>query len=75
MCCNLQSMAMLDHGLPILMPKISADDDPGEFPADMVLRCGNDIGDELFSPRKIHTPDPRLPHAVDELIAAMSEGR
>lgn len=68
-------MAMLDHGLPILVPKISSEDDPAEFPADMVVRCGNHIGDEIFALRKVHTPDPRLPHAVDELIAAMSESR
>ena len=68
-------MAMLDHGLPILVPRIATYDDPAEFPAHLVLRCGDRIGDEIFSPRKAPAPDPQLPRAVDELIAAMSEGR
>ena len=66
-------MAMLDHGLPLLVPRISTHDDPAEFPAQLVRRCGDRIGDEIFAPRTAHAPDPRLPRAVDELIAAMSD--
>ena len=67
-------MAMLDHGLPILVPRITSHDDPAEFPAHLVLRCGDRIGDEVFSPRNAMVPDPQLPRAVDELVAAMSRG-
>ena len=66
-------MAMLDHGLPLLVPRISTHDDPAEFPAQLVRRCGDRIGDEIFAPRTARAPDPRLPRAVDELIAAMSD--
>ncbi len=65
-------MAMLDHGLPILVPRITSEDDITEFPAHLVLRCGNRIGDELFSKNPAFPPDPQLPRAVDELVAAMS---
>ena len=68
-------MAMLDHGLPILVPRITSHDDPTEFPAQLVLRCGNSIGDEVFSPRHPLAPNPQWPHAVDELVAAMSTGK
>ena len=68
-------MAMLDHGLPLLVPRVFPQDDPAEFPAHLVLRCGERVGDEIFAPRKTHAPDPRLPRAVDELIAAMSSDR
>ncbi len=68
-------MAMLDHALPIIVPKISTDDDPAEFPAHLVLRCGERIGDEIFAPKEARTPCPRLPQAVDELIAVMSDRR
>ena len=67
-------MAMLDHGLPILVPRITSCDDPTEFPANLALRCGNRIGDEVFLPRNAFAPDPQLPRAVDELVAAMSAG-
>ena len=67
-------MAMLDHGLPILVPRITSYDDPAEFPPHLVLRCGNRIGNEVFATRDAFPPDPRLPRAVDELILAMSAG-
>ena len=65
-------MAMLDHGLPLIVPRITDYDDPTEFPAHLVLRCGDSVGDELFTRRGSSVPDPQLPRAVDELIAAMS---
>ncbi len=67
-------MAMLDHGLPILVPRITRYDDVTEFPADLVLRCGDNAGDEIFQPRVSRAPNPQLPRAVDELVAAMSGG-
>ena len=67
-------MAMLDHGLPILVPRITPCDDPTEFPAHLVLRCGNRIGDEVFLPGDAFAPDPQLPRAVDELVTAMASG-
>ena len=68
-------MAMLDHGLPLLVPRITAYDDPTEFPAHLVLRCGDCIGDEILTQQTLSVPDPQLPRAVDELIAAMSATR
>ena len=68
-------MAMLDHGLPILVPRTTAYDDPAEFPPHLVLRCGESIGDEIFSKRNRLAPDPQLPRAVDELVAAMTAGK
>ncbi len=65
-------MAMLDHGLPILVPRITSEDDITEFPAHLILRCGNNIGDEIFSKKDAFPPDPQLPRAVDELVTAMS---
>ena len=65
-------MAMLDHSLPIIVPRISEADDLTELPADLLLRCGDQPGDEIFTPRTRRAPDPQLPRAVDELVGAMS---
>ena len=65
-------MAMLDHGLPILVPRIADEDDPTEFPADMVLRCGDEIGEAVFSRMGGSKPNPQLTRTADELIGAMS---
>ncbi len=68
-------MAMLDHGLPIIAPRIAADDDPTEFPEQLVLRTGDEPGDAIFAPRGRSVPDPQLPRAATELISAMSADR
>jgi hypothetical protein len=65
-------MAMLDHGLPILVPQIADDDDPTEFPPHLVMRCGDVVDDSIFAPRQRHAPDPQLQKTAGELIAAMS---
>lgn len=65
-------MAMLDHGVPILVPRTNADDDPTEFPAHLVVRCGEGIPAEVFARRRKLDPDPQLSRAVDELVGAMS---
>ncbi len=65
-------MAMLDHGLPIIIPRISEVDDLTELPAELVIRCGDEVGDWIFAERIRHVPDPQLPRAVDKLVAAMA---
>lgn len=65
-------MAMLDHGLPILVPRISDQDEPAEFPASLVLRCGNRVEDDIFAPRPSRQPAPQLPEFASQLIAAMT---
>lgn len=65
-------MAMLDHGLPLLIPRISGDDDQTEFAAGQLIRCGEQVGDEIFSVRLKRHPEPQLTRAVDVLEAAMS---
>ena len=68
-------MAMLDHGLPIIVPRISEEDDPTEFPPGFLLRCGDQVGPEIFAERKHRPPNPQLPRTVDELVSAMSGAR
>lgn len=67
-------MAMLDHGLPILVPRLTSHDDMTEFPADLVIRCGNNPPDEIFKERARIAASPQLPRAVDELVSVMDRG-
>ena len=68
-------MAMLDHGLPIVVPRANRYDDIAEFPPQLVWRGAARALVEIFSVRQRVPADPQLPKFVDVLTGAIEEIR